>query len=57
MNFAIAEKFREVRIEMPFPQRDLHVRSGVLKVENVTETEAAKRRESADVFSDWRSLE
>jgi small-conductance mechanosensitive channel len=57
MNFAIAEKFREAGIEMPFPQRDLHIRSGVLKVENVTETEIAKRRESADVSSDWRSVD
>jgi small-conductance mechanosensitive channel len=55
MNFAIAEKFREAGIEMPFPQRDLHIRSGVLKVENVTHTETAKRRESADVSSDLRS--
>jgi small-conductance mechanosensitive channel len=55
INFAIAEKFREAGIEMPFPQRDLHIRSGVLKVENVTETETAKRRESADVSSDLRS--
>jgi small-conductance mechanosensitive channel len=57
INFAIAEKFREAGIEMPFPQRDLHIRSGVLKVENVTETETAKRRESADVSSDWRSAD
>jgi len=55
INFAIAEKFREAGIEMPFPQRDLHIRSGVLKVENVTETETAKRGESADVSSDLRS--
>jgi small-conductance mechanosensitive channel len=52
INFAIAEKFREAGIEMPFPQRDLHIRSGVLKVENVTETEIAKPRQSADVPSD-----
>jgi small-conductance mechanosensitive channel len=32
INFAIAAKFREAGIEMPFPQRDLHIRSGVLKV-------------------------
>jgi small-conductance mechanosensitive channel len=57
INFAIAEKFREAGIEMPFPQRDLHIRSGVLKVENVTETETAKRRESGDVSSDWRSAD
>jgi small-conductance mechanosensitive channel len=55
INFAIAAKFREAGIEMPFPQRDLHIRSGVLKVENVTDTETAKRRESADVSSDLRS--
>jgi small-conductance mechanosensitive channel len=55
INFAIAAKFREAGIEMPFPQRDLHIRSGVLKVEHVTETETAKRRESADVSSDLRS--
>ncbi len=55
INFAIAEKFREAGIQMPFPQRDLHIRSGVLKVENVTETETAKRRESANVSSDSRS--
>jgi small-conductance mechanosensitive channel len=57
INFAIAEKFREAGIEMPFPQRDLHIRSGVLKVENVTETETAKRRESADASSDLRSAD
>src|SRR5213083_928476 len=57
INFAIAEKFLEAGIEMPFPQRDLHIRSGVLKVENVTETEIAKRRESADVSSDLRSAD
>ena len=57
LNFAIAEKFREAGIEMPFPQRDLHIRSGELKVENVTETETAKRRESAVVSSDLRSAD
>src|SRR5213075_164080 len=36
LNFAIAEKFREVGIEFPFPQRDVHIRDGVLKVENIT---------------------
>jgi small-conductance mechanosensitive channel len=40
LNFAIAEKFREAKIEMPFPQRDLHIRSGVLKVERMQGTEA-----------------
>jgi small-conductance mechanosensitive channel len=44
LNFAIAEKFRQAEIEMPFPQRDLHMRSGVLKVEGL-ETGTSKRSE------------
>jgi small-conductance mechanosensitive channel len=36
LNFAIERKLREAGIEIPFPQRDLHIRSGVLKVENTT---------------------
>jgi small-conductance mechanosensitive channel len=35
LNFAMEEKLREARIEIAFPQRDLHIRSGVLKVQNV----------------------
>src|SRR5215471_2944449 len=35
LNFAIADKFHEVGIEFPFPQRDVHIRDGVLKVENI----------------------
>src|SRR5437762_4796447 len=31
LNFAIEEKLREAGIEIPFPQRDLHIRSGVVK--------------------------
>lgn len=31
LNFAILQKFRENGIEIPFPQRDLHFRSGGLK--------------------------
>jgi len=34
LNFAIERKFREAGIEIPNPQRDLHIRSGVLKVES-----------------------
>ena len=45
LNFAIAEKFRELGIEFPFPQRDLHIRDGVLKVENVT------KKENTDVLA------
>jgi small-conductance mechanosensitive channel len=33
LNFAIEEKLREAGIEIPFPQRDLHLRSGTLKIE------------------------
>ena len=35
LNFAIEQKFREAGIEIAFPQRDLHIRSGVLKVEGI----------------------
>jgi small-conductance mechanosensitive channel len=45
LNFAIEQKFREAGIELPFPQRDLHIRSGVLKVEGV-ESPTTKRSES-----------
>jgi small-conductance mechanosensitive channel len=30
LNFAIYEKFREHNIEIPFPQRDIHIKSGKL---------------------------
>jgi small-conductance mechanosensitive channel len=36
LNFAIERRLREAGIEIAFPQRDLHIRSGVLKVENVS---------------------
>ncbi|PYL14747.1 MAG: mechanosensitive ion channel protein MscS [Verrucomicrobia bacterium] len=41
LNFAIEQKFREAGIEIAFPQRDLHIRSGVLKVESVAAEEKA----------------
>ncbi len=34
LNFGIEKKLREAGIEIPNPQRDLHIRSGVLKVES-----------------------
>jgi small-conductance mechanosensitive channel len=40
LNFAIEQKLREAGIEIPSPQRDLHFRGGVLKVE----TSAAQDR-------------
>ena len=46
LNFAIAEKFRETGIEFPFPQRDVHIRDGTLKVENVTKSETTSRLEA-----------
>jgi small-conductance mechanosensitive channel len=39
LNFAIEEKLREAGIEIPSPQRDLHIRSGVLRVANASEKE------------------
>ena len=35
INFAIDEKFREHNIEIPFPQRDLHIRSNASNAETV----------------------
>src|SRR4029077_17910210 len=35
LNFLIEKHLRKAGIEIPNPQRDLHIRSGVLKVENV----------------------
>lgn len=32
INLAICDKFREHNIEIPFPQRDLHIRSGVVEI-------------------------
>src|SRR6059058_1770689 len=46
LNFAIAQKFREAGIEFPFPQRDLHIRDGMLKVENVTAEANAERTQA-----------
>jgi len=43
LNYAIAKKFREAGIEFPFPQRDLHIRDGVLKIENVAAEEKVER--------------
>jgi small-conductance mechanosensitive channel len=38
LNFAIEKYLREAGIEIPFPQRDLHIRSGVLKMDSLTKS-------------------
>ena len=38
INFAIDQKFREHDIEIPFPQRDLHVRSGGLEIKKTADS-------------------
>ena len=43
LNFAIDKKFREAGIEIPFPQRDLNIRSGVLRLDS-SAREPAKDR-------------
>jgi small-conductance mechanosensitive channel len=30
LNFAIYDKFKEYEIEVPYPQRDIHIRSGTI---------------------------
>jgi small-conductance mechanosensitive channel len=35
LNFAIEKNLRAAGVELAFPQRDLHIRSGVLKVQQV----------------------
>jgi small-conductance mechanosensitive channel len=43
LNFLIEKHLREAKIEIPNPQRDLHIRSGVLKVHNVDATKRDAR--------------
>ena len=38
INFAIDKKFREHDIEIPFPQQDLHIRSGGVEIKKVAES-------------------
>jgi small-conductance mechanosensitive channel len=47
LNFAIAQKLREAGIEIPWPQRDLHFRDGVVRVE-MTASEKTPERTVAD---------
>jgi small-conductance mechanosensitive channel len=45
LNFAIEKKMREAGIEIPNPQRDLHIRSGVLQI-NSSVTPAKEKSET-----------
>src|SRR6266403_1872530 len=45
LNYLIYKHLTAAGIEIPNPQRDLHIKSGVLKVENVAERKAAQRLE------------
>ena len=47
LNFAIAQKLREAGIEIPSPQRDLHFRDGIVRVE-MTASEKTPERAVAD---------
>ena len=47
LNFAIAQKLREAGIEIPWPQRDLHFRDGMVRVE-MTASEKTPERAVAD---------
>src|SRR5438552_3511975 len=42
LNYLICKHLDAAEIELPNPQRDLHIRSGVLKVQNVSDGERAK---------------
>ena len=55
LNYLIYKHLTAAGIEIPNPQRDLHIRSGTLKVENVTEPETTKPPESTDVSPDLGS--
>ena len=41
LNFVIYDKLREHRIEIPFPQRDLHIRGGSLEIRRAREDAAS----------------
>src|SRR5213076_144334 len=45
LNFLIEKHLRAAGIEIPNPQRDLHIRDGVIKVQNVSDQEKAKQHE------------
>ena len=52
LNFAIWEKFQANNIEIPFPQTDLHVRTGKIKVQKTGDTSAALNETESDDFNE-----
>jgi small-conductance mechanosensitive channel len=50
LNFAIERHLREAGIEIPYPQRDLHIRSGALKIRQIDSqpAEAGRDRTTGD---------
>src|SRR5438034_10282329 len=48
LNYLICKQLDAAGIEIPNPQRDLHIRSGVLKVQNVSDEESAKQLRRRD---------
>src|SRR6059058_3511754 len=46
LNYLICKHLDAAEIELPNPQRDLHIRDGVIKVKTVTERETGERSEA-----------
>ncbi len=47
LNYALEKKLRENQIEIPFPQRDLHLRSGHFVLQTATPPETRREADSA----------
>jgi small-conductance mechanosensitive channel len=48
LNFGIYDKFKENRIEIPYPQRDLHLRSGAVELKPPAPPERIERSGAGD---------
>lgn len=55
LNFAINRKLREAGIEIPFPQRDLNIRTGILRMEQVGSKPENGRSQAPPEESDGRA--